>query len=141
MRVLFVGDVVGRPGRTAVARLLPELRRDLAVDIAVVNGRVRGVETTRGAVASPRVLIAVACHSSVLAAKAGLKLPIQSMALQAMVTEPVKPLINTAPRHRPNTMSNRLMPASIDASPMSVVPNKKKAPRSERDADCSAPNR
>lgn len=38
MRVLFVGDVVGRPGRTAVARLLPELRRDLAVDLAVVNG-------------------------------------------------------------------------------------------------------
>jgi sarcosine oxidase subunit beta len=63
--------------------------------IAVVNGRVRGVETTQGAVASPRVLIAVAGHSSVLAAKAGLKLPIQSMALQAMVTEPVKPLINT----------------------------------------------
>jgi sarcosine oxidase, subunit beta len=62
--------------------------------IAVVNGRVRGVETTQGAVASPRVLIAVAGHSSVLAAKAGLKLPIQSMCLQAMVTEPVKPLIN-----------------------------------------------
>ncbi|MEK7861045.1 MAG: YmdB family metallophosphoesterase, partial [Chloroflexota bacterium] len=38
MRVLFVGDVVGRPGRTAVARLLPELRRDLAVHLAVVNG-------------------------------------------------------------------------------------------------------
>jgi len=63
--------------------------------IAVVNGRVRGVETTQGAVAAPRVLIAVAGHSSVLAAKAGLRLPIQSMALQAMVTEPVKPLINT----------------------------------------------
>jgi sarcosine oxidase subunit beta len=62
--------------------------------IAVVNGRVRGIETTQGAVAAPRVLIAVAGHSSVLAAKAGLRLPIQSMALQAMVTEPVKPLIN-----------------------------------------------
>lgn len=62
--------------------------------IAVVNGRVRGVETTQGAVSAPRVLIAVAGHSSVLAAKAGLKLPIQSMALQAMVTEPVKPIIN-----------------------------------------------
>ena len=63
--------------------------------IAVVNGRVRGVDTTQGAVSAPRVLIAVAGHSSVLAAKAGLRLPIQSMALQAMVTEPVKPLINS----------------------------------------------
>lgn len=62
--------------------------------IPVVNGRVRGVETTLGDVSAPRVLIAVAGHTSVLAAKAGLRLPIQSMALQAMVTEPVKPLIN-----------------------------------------------
>ncbi len=62
---------------------------------AIVNGRVRGVETTQGAVATPRVLIAVAGHTSMLAAKAGLRLPVQSMQLQAMVTEPVKPLINT----------------------------------------------
>jgi sarcosine oxidase subunit beta len=62
---------------------------------AIVNGRVRGVETTQGAVAAPRVLIAVAGHTSVLAAKAGLRLPIQSLQLQAMVTEPVKPLIRT----------------------------------------------
>ena len=38
MRILFVGDVVGRPGRDAVAALLPALRRELAVDLAVVNG-------------------------------------------------------------------------------------------------------
>ncbi len=62
---------------------------------AIVNGQVRGVETTQGPVAAPRVLIAVAGQSSVLAGKAGLRLPLQTMALQAMVTEPVKPLINT----------------------------------------------
>jgi len=34
----MVGDVVGRPGRDAVGELLPALRRELAVDFAVVNG-------------------------------------------------------------------------------------------------------
>lgn len=38
MRILFLGDVVGRTGREAVATRLPELRRQLAIDLAVVNG-------------------------------------------------------------------------------------------------------
>jgi len=38
VKVLFVGDVVGRPGRDAVAALLPGLRKELGVDLAVVNG-------------------------------------------------------------------------------------------------------
>jgi len=38
MRILFVGDVVGRPGRDAVAALLPGLRTELRVDLAIVNG-------------------------------------------------------------------------------------------------------
>jgi metallophosphoesterase (TIGR00282 family) len=38
MRILFVGDVVGRPGRDAVAALLPTLRDELRVDLAIVNG-------------------------------------------------------------------------------------------------------
>lgn len=38
MKLLFLGDVVGRAGRAAVARHLPELRRDLALDFVVVNG-------------------------------------------------------------------------------------------------------
>lgn len=38
MRVLFVGDVVGKPGRRAVAELLPRLRAEHRVDLAVVNG-------------------------------------------------------------------------------------------------------
>ena len=61
----------------------------------IESGRVTGVETTQGAVAAPSVCIAVAGHSSVLARKAGLELPLQSLCLQAMVTEPVKPLIDT----------------------------------------------
>jgi sarcosine oxidase subunit beta len=62
--------------------------------ITVDSGRVQGVDTTLGHVAAPRVLMAVAGHSSVLARKAGLRLPIYSTCLQAMVTEPVKPIIN-----------------------------------------------
>ncbi|MEE8518817.1 MAG: YmdB family metallophosphoesterase, partial [Dehalococcoidia bacterium] len=38
MRVLMVGDVVGRPGRRALDHVLPELRRELGLDFVVVNG-------------------------------------------------------------------------------------------------------
>jgi hypothetical protein len=38
MRILFLGDVVGRPGREAVTRRLPELRSRLRTDCVVVNG-------------------------------------------------------------------------------------------------------
>ena len=38
MRVLMVGDVVGRPGRTAVTRILPGLRTELELDYVVLNG-------------------------------------------------------------------------------------------------------
>ena len=38
MRILFLGDVVGRPGRWLVQRLLPDLRRELAADFVIANG-------------------------------------------------------------------------------------------------------
>jgi metallophosphoesterase (TIGR00282 family) len=38
VRILFVGDVVGRPGRDAVEGLLPGLRTRLEVDVCIVNG-------------------------------------------------------------------------------------------------------
>jgi metallophosphoesterase (TIGR00282 family) len=38
MRILFLGDVMGRTGRAAVAERLPGLRRDLGLDFVVVNG-------------------------------------------------------------------------------------------------------
>jgi sarcosine oxidase subunit beta len=60
----------------------------------IQGGKVRGVETTQGPIAASRVMMAVAGHTSELARKAGLKLPIQSTCLQAFVTEPVKPIID-----------------------------------------------
>ncbi|MBL9216572.1 MAG: YmdB family metallophosphoesterase [Opitutaceae bacterium] len=38
MRLLFIGDVVGRPGREAVAALVPGLRASLGLDFVVANG-------------------------------------------------------------------------------------------------------
>src|SRR3954449_11438371 len=37
MRILFLGDLVGRTGREAAAAALPVLRQRLAIDLAVVN--------------------------------------------------------------------------------------------------------
>ena len=59
------------------------------------NGRVTGVETTRGPIRAKKVAVAVAGNSSRVAAMAGLRLPIESHVLQAFVSEGVKPLIDT----------------------------------------------
>jgi sarcosine oxidase subunit beta len=58
-------------------------------------GRVVGVETSRGAVSVGVVGLSPSGHSGVLAAKAGFRLPITSYALQAMVSEPIKPVLHT----------------------------------------------
>jgi sarcosine oxidase subunit beta len=59
------------------------------------GGRVTGIETTRGTIGAERVGICVAGNSGHVAGLAGLRLPIESHTLQAFVTEPVKPMINT----------------------------------------------
>ena len=38
LRLLFLGDVVGEPGRKAVASFIPQIREDRGVDFVVVNG-------------------------------------------------------------------------------------------------------
>jgi len=58
------------------------------------GGRVGGVETTRGRILAGCTGIAVAGHSSHVAAMAGLRLPVESHILQAFVSEPIKPLVN-----------------------------------------------
>src|ERR1700691_785277 len=59
-----------------------------------VGSRVTGVETTRGPIAADSVCLAVAGHSSRLAAMVGLRLPIESHVLQAFVTESIKPTLD-----------------------------------------------
>jgi sarcosine oxidase subunit beta len=58
------------------------------------GARITGVQTTRGPIAAETVCLAVAGHSSVLAAMAGLTLPIESHVLQAFVTEGIKPVLD-----------------------------------------------
>jgi len=62
--------------------------------IRVENGRVVGIDTTRGYIRAKRVGIAVAGNSSRVASMAGLRLPIESHVLQAFVSEGIKPLID-----------------------------------------------
>lgn len=62
--------------------------------LLVEGGRAIGVETNRGTIHAGRIMQAVAGSSSVVAAMAGLKLPIRTIPLQACVSEPVKPILN-----------------------------------------------
>jgi sarcosine oxidase subunit beta len=63
--------------------------------IRVRGGKVEGVETTRGPVKCEKLAVVAAGHSSVIAKMAGFRLPIESFPLQALVSEPVKPCVNT----------------------------------------------
>jgi sarcosine oxidase subunit beta len=58
-------------------------------------GKVDGVATTRGSIRCAKLALVAAGHSGVLAAMAGFRLPIESFPLQALVSEPVKPCVNT----------------------------------------------
>jgi len=59
----------------------------------IENGKVLGVETTRGYIGATKIGCAVAGSSSQVMAKAGLRLPIESHVLQAFVSEGLKPVI------------------------------------------------
>jgi sarcosine oxidase subunit beta len=57
------------------------------------GGRVGGVATSRGPIRTTRVGVVAAGHTSVVMARAGLKLPLESFPLQALVSEPIKPVL------------------------------------------------
>jgi sarcosine oxidase subunit beta len=61
----------------------------------IQNGNIIGVETTRGKINSKKIGVVAAGHTSILANMVGIKLPLESRPLQALVSEPVKPIINT----------------------------------------------
>jgi sarcosine oxidase subunit beta len=63
--------------------------------ILVEGGAATGVETTRGTVRCGCVVQAVAGSSGLLAGMAGFKLPIRSVPLQACVSQPLKPFLDT----------------------------------------------
>jgi len=107
-RLPVVGGFIQRRGGTArhdavawgYARAASKLGVDIIQDCEVrgflqADGRAVGVETSRGPIHADRIGIAAAGHSSVLAKLAGFRLPVTSYALQALVSEPVKPLLDT----------------------------------------------
>jgi sarcosine oxidase, subunit beta len=77
---------------------------DLGVDIVEncevtgfvrgAGGRVEGVETARGAIRADKVALVAAGHTSVLASMVGLRLPIQSHPLQALVSALFEPVLD-----------------------------------------------
>ena len=84
----------------AFARKCDEMGVDIIQNCEVTgirrdSGRVTGVETTRGFIGAKKVGVVVAGHASVLAAMAELRLPIESHPLQALVSEPLKPVLHT----------------------------------------------
>ena len=62
--------------------------------VNTMNGKAVGVETTKGPISCEKIGIVVAGHSGVLADMAGFRLPIESVALQALVSEPIKPCMD-----------------------------------------------
>jgi sarcosine oxidase, subunit beta len=57
------------------------------------NGAVMALETTRGMIEARRIGVVAAGHTSVIMAMAGLRLPLESFPLQALVSEPIKPVL------------------------------------------------
>ena len=80
--------------RAADARGVDIIQNCEVTGIRREGGRAVGVETSRGYIAADKIAIVAAGHSSVLAGMAGVRLPIESHPLQALVSEPVKPVLN-----------------------------------------------
>lgn len=77
------------------SRLGVQIHQQTAVTgIKVEKGQVRGVETDKGFIKTPKVLNATGGYSPLISAMVGLRLPIEVLTLQAMVTEPLKPFLN-----------------------------------------------
>ena len=81
--------------RAADARGVDIIQNCEVTGIRREGDRVTGVETTRGTIRAGKVGLAVAGHSGHVAAMAGLRLPIETHVLQALVSEPVKPVLDT----------------------------------------------
>ena len=62
--------------------------------VETAGGQVRAVNTSKGRIACDKLALVVAGHSSQLAEMAGFRLPIESVALQALVSEPIKPCLD-----------------------------------------------
>jgi sarcosine oxidase subunit beta len=82
--------------RAADALGVDLLQQTEVVDFVMENGEARGIVTnTAGEIRADRIGCVVAGNSSVLAQMAGFELPLESHPLQALVSEPLKPVLDT----------------------------------------------
>jgi sarcosine oxidase subunit beta len=105
IRYPVLGGALQRRGGTArhdavvwgYARAADAMGVDIIQNCAVTgirrsaDGAVEGVETERGFIRAPKVGVSAAGNTSVVMAMAGLRMPLESFPLQALVSEPVKP--------------------------------------------------
>ena len=82
-------------GRGADRRGVEIHQRTEVLGIDVEGGRVKGVQTSRGYISTRKVLCAVAGSTPRITQMVGLRMPIYVHPLQAMVTEPLKPWLDT----------------------------------------------
>jgi methylglutamate dehydrogenase subunit A len=107
-RFPIVGALLQRRGGTVrhdavawgYARAASALGVDIIEDCEVTGVRAAGsaatgVETTRGYVQAERIVFATAGHTGMIGTMLGTALPIETHLLQAMVSEPIKPLLNS----------------------------------------------
>src|SRR6202050_5172182 len=106
IRYPVLGAALQRRGGTArhdavawgYARAADALGVDIIENCAVTgirrhaDGSIAGVETTRAPISTRRIGVAAAGHSSVVMKMAGVQLPLESYPLQALVSEPIKPI-------------------------------------------------
>ena len=108
LRYPVMGGFIQRRGGTArhdaVAWGYARAADSMGVDIIqncevtgfnIEKGKVTGVETAKGPIKAGKVGCVVAGHAGVLAELAGFRLPIDSRPLQALVSEPIKPILDT----------------------------------------------
>ena len=108
IRYPIMGGFLQKRGGTArhdavawgYARAADELGVDIIQNCEVIGvnrnqNSITGVETTRGTIQANKIGVVVAGHSSIIAEMAEVRLPIQSRPLQALVSEPIKPILDT----------------------------------------------
>jgi sarcosine oxidase subunit beta len=106
MRYPVLGASLQRRGGTArhdavawgYARAADALGVDIVENCEVTairrnaSGAVEAVETTKGTIRTPKVGVSAAGHTSVVLGMAGVRMPLESYPLQALVSEPIKPV-------------------------------------------------
>jgi len=81
--------------RAAEALGVDLIQQTAVEDLLIEQGQVKGVITADGLIKANKVASVTAGHSTVIADMAGIRLPIESHPLQALVSEPIKPVLDT----------------------------------------------